>query len=212
MKEGLDILYALQQKDDQLKEIEAIIKDIPLKIKELEDERDSRSDMIEKAKKKLHAQQRGAEKAGTRDRRHPRQDRQIQRTDEESDHQQGIPGLQQRDQVRRSQHRRGGRKNNRKNDRVRRDHGPRSAKPRASSRRSPTTYNQQIKDMRSNLEYHKNKLADENRRTRRNCAPASTPSCSRPTTTCTSKKPARSSPTCIPISAACATSRSAPRS
>lgn len=53
MKEGLDILYALQQKDDQLKEIEAIIKEIPLKIKELEDERDSRSDMIEKAKKKL---------------------------------------------------------------------------------------------------------------------------------------------------------------
>ena len=55
MKEGLDILFALQQKDDQLKEIEAVIKDIPLKIKELEDERDSRSDMIEKAKKKLQA-------------------------------------------------------------------------------------------------------------------------------------------------------------
>ena len=54
MKEGLDILYALQLKDDQLKDIEAIIKEIPLKIKALEDERDSRSDMIEKAKKKLH--------------------------------------------------------------------------------------------------------------------------------------------------------------
>jgi len=53
LKEGLDILYALQLKDDQLKEIEAVIKDIPLKIKELEDERDSRSDMIEKAKKRL---------------------------------------------------------------------------------------------------------------------------------------------------------------
>jgi predicted nucleic acid-binding Zn-ribbon protein len=53
LKVGLDILYALQQKDDQLKEIEAIIREIPLKIKELEDERDSRSDMIEKAKKKL---------------------------------------------------------------------------------------------------------------------------------------------------------------
>jgi predicted nucleic acid-binding Zn-ribbon protein len=53
LKEGLDILYALQQKDDQLKEIEAVIKDIPLRIKELEDERDSRSDMIERAKKKL---------------------------------------------------------------------------------------------------------------------------------------------------------------
>ena len=54
MKEGLDILYALQQKDDQLKEIEAIIKEIPLQIKELENERDARSEMIEKAKKKLH--------------------------------------------------------------------------------------------------------------------------------------------------------------
>ncbi|MBN2347028.1 MAG: hypothetical protein JXO51_11635 [Candidatus Aminicenantes bacterium] len=53
MKEGLDILFALQQKDDQLKEIESIIKEIPLKIKEMEDERDSRSEMIEKAKKKL---------------------------------------------------------------------------------------------------------------------------------------------------------------
>ncbi len=54
MKEGLDILYALQQKDDQLKEIEALIKEIPLQIKELENERDARSEMIEKAKKKLH--------------------------------------------------------------------------------------------------------------------------------------------------------------
>ncbi len=53
MKEGLDILYALQQKDDQLKEIESIIKEIPLQIKELETERDARSEMIEKAKKKL---------------------------------------------------------------------------------------------------------------------------------------------------------------
>ena len=53
MKEGLDVLYALQQKDDQLKEIEIIIKEIPLQIKELEGERDTRSEMIEKAKKKL---------------------------------------------------------------------------------------------------------------------------------------------------------------
>jgi len=53
LKEGLDILYTLQQKDDQLKEIEIIIKEIPLQIKELEDERDARSEMIEKAKKKL---------------------------------------------------------------------------------------------------------------------------------------------------------------
>jgi len=53
LKEGLDILYALQQKDDQLKEIETIIREIPLTIKGLESERDSRSDMIEKAKKKL---------------------------------------------------------------------------------------------------------------------------------------------------------------
>ncbi|MEI6614145.1 MAG: C4-type zinc ribbon domain-containing protein [Chrysiogenales bacterium] len=53
MKEGLEILYALQQKDDQLKEIEIIIKEIPLKITGLEAERDARSEMIEKAKKKL---------------------------------------------------------------------------------------------------------------------------------------------------------------
>jgi len=53
LKEGLDVLYALQLKDDQLKDIEAVIKEIPLKIKALEDERDSRSDVIEKAKKKL---------------------------------------------------------------------------------------------------------------------------------------------------------------
>jgi uncharacterized protein len=55
LKEGLDILYALQQKDDQLKEIETIIKEIPLQVKGLEDERDARSEMIEKAKKKLQA-------------------------------------------------------------------------------------------------------------------------------------------------------------
>ena len=55
MKEGLNILYALQQKDDQLKEIEIIIKEIPLQIKELEDERDASSEMIEKAKKKLQS-------------------------------------------------------------------------------------------------------------------------------------------------------------
>jgi predicted nucleic acid-binding Zn-ribbon protein len=53
LKEGLDVLYALQQKDDQLKEIEALIKEIPLQIRELESERDARSEMIEKAKKKL---------------------------------------------------------------------------------------------------------------------------------------------------------------
>ena len=53
MKEGLDLLYALQQKDDQLKEIATLIQEIPLQIKALEDERDSRSEMIEKAKKKL---------------------------------------------------------------------------------------------------------------------------------------------------------------
>ncbi len=55
MKEGLDILYALQQKDDQLKEIEIVIKEIPQHIKKLESERDARSEMIEKAKKKLQS-------------------------------------------------------------------------------------------------------------------------------------------------------------
>jgi predicted nucleic acid-binding Zn-ribbon protein len=53
LKEGLDILYALQQKDDQLKEIENVIKEVPLQIKGLEAERDARSEMIENAKKKL---------------------------------------------------------------------------------------------------------------------------------------------------------------
>jgi hypothetical protein len=55
LKEGLDILYALQQKDDQLKEIENVIKEVPLQIKGLEAERDARSEMIENAKKKLQS-------------------------------------------------------------------------------------------------------------------------------------------------------------
>jgi len=53
LKAGLDILYSLQQQDDLLKDIEAIIGEIPLAIKQLEQERDAKSEMIEKAKKKL---------------------------------------------------------------------------------------------------------------------------------------------------------------
>ena len=53
MKEGLDILFALQEKDDRLKDIEGIIREIPQKIKNLEDERDAKSEIVEKAKKEL---------------------------------------------------------------------------------------------------------------------------------------------------------------
>lgn len=54
MKVGLDLLYALQQKDDELKEIENIIQDIPLAIKKLEAERDAKSEMVAKAKERLN--------------------------------------------------------------------------------------------------------------------------------------------------------------
>ncbi len=53
MKEGLEHLFGLQQKDDLIKDIELLIKDIPRKIKQLEAERDAKSEMIEKAKQKL---------------------------------------------------------------------------------------------------------------------------------------------------------------
>lgn len=53
MKDGLDILYELQQKDDQIKEIENLIKEIPRDIKKLEEERDGKVSIIEAAKNKL---------------------------------------------------------------------------------------------------------------------------------------------------------------
>ena len=53
MKEGLDTLFALQKKDDLLKDIESIIKDIPQRIRSLEEERDAKFEIVEKAKKEL---------------------------------------------------------------------------------------------------------------------------------------------------------------
>jgi len=52
LKEGLEVLFSLQKKDDLLKEIENNLKDIPRRISELEKERDSKSQIIEDAKKK----------------------------------------------------------------------------------------------------------------------------------------------------------------
>jgi predicted nucleic acid-binding Zn-ribbon protein len=112
LKEGLDILFALQQKDDQLKEIETIIKEIPLQIKELEDERDARSEMIEKAKKKLQLNIEDRKKlereiAAIRD-KISKYKEQMKKVTTNKEY-----------QVRRNKHHRGGRKNNRKNGRSR---------------------------------------------------------------------------------------------
>lgn len=54
MKEGLEILYTLQQHDDQLRETENLIKEIPGEIKKVEEERDSRNTMIENSRAKLN--------------------------------------------------------------------------------------------------------------------------------------------------------------
>ncbi len=50
MKEGIEILYTLQQHDDKACDIKAIINDIPKKIKALEDERDQKADMLSQIK------------------------------------------------------------------------------------------------------------------------------------------------------------------
>lgn len=62
MKKDLELLYSLQFQDDQLKEIEDLIKEIPLRIKSLEDERDSKIYMIETTKKKLDENRKNREK------------------------------------------------------------------------------------------------------------------------------------------------------
>ncbi len=54
MKKGLDVLYTLQLKDDQIKEITTIIKEIPQEINNLKKERDTKSSIIENAKNKLN--------------------------------------------------------------------------------------------------------------------------------------------------------------
>lgn len=53
MKEGLELLFTLQQQDDKIIEIQNLIKEIPAEIKKLEDERDGKASIIEKTKEKL---------------------------------------------------------------------------------------------------------------------------------------------------------------
>jgi predicted nucleic acid-binding Zn-ribbon protein len=54
LKEGLELLYALQQLDNKIKELEISLKDIPEAIKKLEDERDGKASIIENTKEKLN--------------------------------------------------------------------------------------------------------------------------------------------------------------
>ena len=54
MKEGLEILYTLQQKDDQVTEIKNLIKEIPGEVKKLEEERDGKATILENARAKLN--------------------------------------------------------------------------------------------------------------------------------------------------------------
>jgi predicted nucleic acid-binding Zn-ribbon protein len=52
LKEGLELLFLLQQQDDQTCQIETEIKDIPVIIKQLEQERDGKKTIIENVKAK----------------------------------------------------------------------------------------------------------------------------------------------------------------
>ncbi len=54
MKEGLETLYTLQQKDDQVIEIQNLIKEIPGEVKKLEEERDGKATILENTKAKLN--------------------------------------------------------------------------------------------------------------------------------------------------------------
>jgi uncharacterized protein len=160
LKEGLDILYALQQKDDQLKEIETIIKEIPLKIKELEDERDSRSEMIEKAKKKL--QNNGEERkkiereiAAIKDKINKYKE-QMKKVTTNKEYQgfsneikfeeSNIVAIEEKiiEKMIESDEIMG---------MIR--------EAESEFKKIADAYNQQIKEMRSNLDYHKNKLTEE---------------------------------------------------
>ena len=160
MKEGLDTLYALQQKDDQLKEIENTIKEIPLQIKELEDERDSRSDMIEKAKKKLQHNSEERKKlereiAAIKDKiaKYKEQMKKVTTNKEyqgfsnEIKFEESNIGVVEEKIIEKMV----------ESDEI-------MGKIREAENefnKIAETYNQQIKDMRSNLDYHKNKLAEE---------------------------------------------------
>jgi len=160
LKEGLDTLYALQQKDDQLKEIENTIKEIPLQIKELEDERDSRSDMIEKAKKKLQHNSEERKKlereiAAIKDKiaKYKEQMKKVTTNKEyqgfsnEIKFEESNIGVVEEKIIEKMV----------ESDEI-------MGKIREAENefnKIAETYNQQIKDMRSNLDYHKNKLAEE---------------------------------------------------
>ena len=54
MKEGLEILYTLQKKDDQVTEIQNLIKEIPGEVKKLEEERDGKATILENSRAKLN--------------------------------------------------------------------------------------------------------------------------------------------------------------
>ena len=160
MKEGLDILYALQQKDDQLKEIENTIKEIPLRIKELEDERDSRSDMIEKTKKKLNHNSEERKKlerdiAAIKDKiaKYKEQMKKVTTNKEyqgfsnEIKFEENIITTVEEKIIEKM---------------VESDEIMGMIREAESEfKKIAETYNQQIKDMHSNLDYHKNKLAEE---------------------------------------------------
>ncbi len=62
MKEGLELLNKLQQFEDKIVEIKNIIEEIPLKIGELEKERDAKKKIIESAKAKLESSVKTREK------------------------------------------------------------------------------------------------------------------------------------------------------
>jgi len=62
LKEGLEKLYALQQLDDKIRELELFLKQVPETIKELEEERDGKASIIENTKEKLKENVKAREK------------------------------------------------------------------------------------------------------------------------------------------------------
>jgi len=53
LKEGLELLYTLQQQDDKISRIKSILKDIPIEIKKLEKERDDKASIVQDTRTKL---------------------------------------------------------------------------------------------------------------------------------------------------------------
>lgn len=62
MKDGLEILYKLQQNDDRINETQVRIREIPQNIKALETDRDSKADIVNKSKEKLDENLKGRQK------------------------------------------------------------------------------------------------------------------------------------------------------